>query len=458
MTARAVTSRRRFAGLLRQRDFRLLWIGQTTSRFGSTITTVALPLVALTVLDAGTLHIALLQAAAWTPWLLIGLPAGAWVDRLPRRPVMLACDVASFLLFLSIPVAAWLHALTMGHLLGVALGAGMAAVFFEAAYQVYLPSLVPAEQLAEGNAKLQGSEAAAQVGGPGAAGLLTHGFGAVAGVLADAATFAFSAACLLALHHREPQRAAPAPRRALLHEISEGLNFLIRDPYLRVLAAFGAVSNLALLGYQTILIVFLVRELHVSPGATGGILGAMSVGGILGAVIATPLARQIGTAHALLLANLGAAPFALLIPLAAPGPRLALVVIGGVVVGTGVVAGNIIKGSFRQAYTPRHLLGRVLTGMQLLNYGTIPLGALLAGALGAAIGLRPALCVMTAGLGVGSGILLIGPIRRHRDLPTSPPALEKRCRRVDQNTVGQLDGVEMKRTFADQGAGRASSG
>src|SRR6185295_6273380 len=132
-------------------------------------------------------------------------------------------------------------------------------------------------------------------------------------------------------------------------------------------------------GYQTILILFLVRELGVSPGATGGIVAAMSAGGLLGAALAGPLARRFATGRAMLLANLGAAPFALLIPLAAPGPRLALVVVGGVVVGTGVVAGNIIKGSFRQLYTPRHLLGRVLTGMQLLNYGTIPVGALLAG-------------------------------------------------------------------------------
>jgi MFS family permease len=165
VTAPAVPSRR-FAGLLRERDFRLFWFGQTTSRFGSTMTTVALPLVAVTVLNASILHIALLQAATWIPWLLIGLPAGAWIDRLPRRPVMLVCDIASLLLFLSIPVAAWQHVLTMGQLLGVALGAGVAAVFFEAAYQVYLPSLVPAGQLAEGNAKLQGSEAAAQVAGP----------------------------------------------------------------------------------------------------------------------------------------------------------------------------------------------------------------------------------------------------------------------------------------------------
>jgi MFS family permease len=420
VTAPAVPGRRRSAGLLRDRDFRLFWFGQTTSRFGSTITTVAVPLVAVTVLDASTLQIALLQAATWIPWLVIGLPAGAWVDRLPRRPVLLACDLVSLLLFLSVPVAAWLHTLTMGHLLGVALGSGLAAVFFEAAYQVYLPSLVPAGQLAEGNAKLQGSEAAAQVGGPGAGGLLTHSFGAVAGVLADAATFAISAACLLALRHREPRPAATAPRRALLPEITEGLGFLIRDPYLRVLAVFGAVSNLALLGYQTILIVFLVREVDVSPGATGGIIAAMSTGGILGAAMAGPLARRAGTARALLLANLGATPFALLIPLAAPGPRLALVVIGGVLVGAGVVAGNVIKGSFRQLYTPRHLLGRVLTGMQLLNYGSIPIGALLAGALGTVLGLRPTLWIMTAGLAAASTILLIGPIRRHRDLPAAP--------------------------------------
>ncbi len=403
--------------LLRHRDFRLFWLGQTASRFGSAITAVALPLVALGALNASTLQIALLHAAVWLPWLLIGLPVGVWVDRLRRRPVMITCNVAALLLFISVPVAAWLNALTIEHLLTVALLTGAAAVFFETAYQVYLPSLLSTDQLAEGNAKLHGSEAVAQVTGPGAGGLIAQLFGAVFGLLADAATFLVSTVCLLIMRHREPRRSARTPHQPLLKEITGGLRFLAHDAYLRTMAAFGAAANLALIGYQSILIVFLVRENGVEVGTVGVIIAVMSCGGVLGALVATTVARRFGTARGMLLCQLGAAPFALLIPLAGPGPRLTLVVLGGMAVGTGIVAGNIIKDTFRQTYTPRHLLGRVVTGMHLINYGTIPLGALLGGLLGTVLGLRPTMWIMTAALVLSTGILLTGPIRHHRDLP-----------------------------------------
>jgi MFS family permease len=407
------------AGLWRHRDFRLLWIGQSSSRFGSAVTAVALPLVAIGVLDAGTLQVALLQAAVWLPWLLIGLPAGVWVDRLPGRPVMATCDVAALLLFLSVPVAAWLHVLTIGQLLVVALLAGTATVFFETAYQVYLPSLLPADRLTEGNARLQGSEAVAQVAGPGAGGLIAQVFGAVAGLLADAVSFLVSAVCLLTIRHHEQRRSAPAPRRAIRRDIAEGLTFLIRDPYLRVMAAFGAAANLALTGCQAIWITFLVRENGVSPGAVGVVVAVTGAGGVIGALLATTVARRLGTARGLLIVQLGTAPFALLLPLTGPGVRLGLGVAGGIVVGAGIVAGNIIKNSFRQTYTPRHLLSRVITGMHLINYGAIPVGALLGGLLGSVLGLRPAIAIMAATLVLATGIPLIGPARHRRDLPAS---------------------------------------
>ncbi|MEV6303396.1 MFS transporter [Actinoplanes sp. NPDC051861] len=403
------------------RDFRLFWAGQTASRLGSAITSVALPLVAVGTLDASTFDVALLQAAVWAPWLLIGLPAGVWVDRLPRRPVLLTCDVAGLLLFLSVPVAAALGVLTIGHLLATALLAGVVSVFFETAYQVYLPSLLDNARLPAANARLQGTEAAAQVTGPGAAGLLAQLFGAVAGLLADALSFLISVICLLAMHHREPHRPA-STRRSLRAELGAGLRFLAHDPYLRVLAAYGAVANLALIGYQAILVVFLVREVGLSPGAVGVVVALMSTGGLLGALIATRVAQRLGTAHGMLAALMTTSPSALLIPLTGPGLRLAPLVVAGVTIGIGVTVGNVIKGSFRQMYTPRHLLGRVLTAMHLVNYGTIPLGALLGGFLGTTLGLRPALWLTTSLLVASSGILLLGPLRHHRDLPTSAVA------------------------------------
>ncbi|MGC4806308.1 MFS transporter [Micromonospora sp. DT233] len=412
--------RRPGGGLLRHRDFRLLWAAQASSRLGSSVTGVAVPLVAVATLKATTFQTALLYAATWLPWLIVGLPAGAWVDRLRRGPVMIACDTASMLLFLSVPVAAWLDVLTIGHLLAVAFAAGTAAVFFQTAYQAYLPALLDRRTLPEGNAKLQGTEAAMQVAGPGVAGLVAQLASAVTAVLLDAVSFAVSALCLRAIRFREPPR---EPRRAaanLLREITDGIRFVARDPYLRVLTVFGAVSNLGLIGYQSILVVFLVRDVGVGAGVVGVLLAAISCGGVLGAVIATPIGRRFGTARGVLLCGAGALPFALLIPLAGAGPRLALLVAGGLVIGVGVVAGNVIKGTFRQRYTPPELLGRVLASMQFVNLGAIPVGALVAGTLGTALGVRPTMWIMCGGLALTGLILLVGPLKHRRDLPERP--------------------------------------
>jgi MFS family permease len=410
----------RRGGLWWHRDFRLLWIGQATSKVGSSIGAVALPLVAIATLEATTFQVALLSAAAWLPWLVIGLPAGAWVDRLPRRPVMIVCDVASLLLLFSVPAAWWAGALTIAQLLVVALLVGAAGVFFSTAYQVYLPALLTPAQLPEGNAKVQSTEAAAMVAGPGAAGLIAQLLGAVLGVLVDAVSFGLSALCLLRIKTAEHRPARSRDRQHLGREIAEGLRFVLRDPYLRVFTLFGAASNLALIGYQSILVVFLVRTLEFSAAAVGGLLAVASLGGVLGAAVAPWIGRRLGTARATLLCQLGAAPFGLLIPLSGPGPRVALLVLGSAMVGVGVSVGNVLKGSFRQTYTPHHLLGRVTVSMQLLNYGTMPLGALLGGALGATLGLRPTMWAMTFGAVLAALTLLIGPIRRHRDLPAQP--------------------------------------
>ncbi|MGW3768292.1 MFS transporter [Actinomadura verrucosospora] len=406
-------------GLGGHRDFRLLWIGQATGRLGSSVTGVALPLAAVAVLDASTFQVALLSAAAWAPWLLLGLPAGAWVDRLPRRPVMLACDLSALLLFLSVPAAAWLDRLTVAHLAAVALGAGCAGVFFQTAYQVYLPSLLDRGDLAAGNARVQATEAAAQVGGPGLAGLVIHLAGAVNAVLLDAASYLVSAACLLAIRTREA-RTARDRRGTLRQEIAEGLRFVARDPYLRVLTLFSAASNICLFGYQSILVVFLVREVGVSPATVGVLAAATSLGAVLGAAAASVPSRRFGSARTLLAAEMGAAPFGLLVPLAAPGAGLLPAFAGGFVIAAGVAAGNVLKGTFRQAYSPCPLLGRITVSMQLVSYGTIPLGALLGGALGTALGVRPAMWITTGALALSGLTLLAGPLRHDRDLPSSP--------------------------------------
>ncbi len=189
-----------------------------------------------------------------------------------------------------------------------------------------------------------------------------------------------------------------------------------------MLTVFGAASNIGLTGYQAVLVVFLVRELRLEPGLVGGLVGVMSAGGIIGALLATTLARRCGTARALLIGAALTGPPALLIPLAAPGVGLAWPALGGLLIGLGVAIGNVVKGAFRQTYTPHHLLGRVTVSMHLLNYGTIPLAAVLAGAIGARYGVETAIVGMTAWLALTPLILLVGPLRRRRDLPAAPAA------------------------------------
>lgn len=201
-------------GVLTQRDFRLLWVGESVSGLGNSVTVVALPLIAVEVLDADSTAVGLLAAAVWLPWLLVGLPVGAWVDRMRKRPLMIACDLVAGAALLSVPAAAWLDALTLQHLVVVALTCGTAAVCFNTAYHSYIPIVLDGRNLLEGNAKLQGSEAAVQVAGPGAAGLLAQAFGAVAGLLADAVTFLISAVCLQRMRVVEPDH-TPGAERAL---------------------------------------------------------------------------------------------------------------------------------------------------------------------------------------------------------------------------------------------------
>jgi MFS family permease len=400
----------------RRRDFRLLWVGETTSLLGTSVGRIAMPLVAIASLHASTFQVGLLAAAGWLPWLAIGLLAGAWVDRLPRRPVLVTCDLVSLLAYASVPLVAWAGTLTVTHLLVVAVVAGTANVFFETAFGVYLTAVLTPAELTGANARLQGSQSVTQVAGPSIGGLITQAAGAVAGMLADAVSFAVSAVCLLGVRTREPQRPA-RPRTSLRADIAAGLRTVLVDPYLRVLTVYGAASNLALTGYQAILVLFLVREVGLSAGVLGVVLAASSLGGVAGAALAGPLARRFGTAHGLLLTNAGAAPFALLIPLTGPGPRLGFVIVGGFVLIGGIVAGNVIKGSWRQAYVPRETLGRVTVSMQLLNYGTIPVGALLAGTLGTLLGIRPTIWIATSAVVLAAAVLLTGPVRKHRDLP-----------------------------------------
>ncbi|MFJ3955277.1 MFS transporter [Streptomyces libani] len=415
------------SGLLRRhRDFRLLWCGETAGKFGAAVSNVAMPLVAVSTLDASTFAVGLISACGWLPWLLIGLPVGVWVDRLRRRPLMLAAAALSMVLFAAVPVLARYGGLDLGLLIAVALLTGAAAVLFQTAYSAYLPTLLAPADQAEGNAKLHGSASAAQIAGQGASGLIAQLAGAVNGLFAHAATFLVALLCLLGIRHREPRPAAPeGTPRSLTGEVAEGLRLVAGDRWFRTLTLFGATSNLALMGYQSLTAVFLVREVGLAPGAVGGLLALASTGGIAGAFVVRRTAGRIGTARAMLLFELGFPCAALLIPLTSPGAGTLLYVAGGFGVSAGVVAGNILKVSFQQSYCPPPLLGRLVASSSFLNYGTLPLGALLGGALGSALGVRTAMWIMTAGVPLAALILLFSPVRTVRELPVRPAEGER---------------------------------
>jgi MFS family permease len=327
----------------------LLWFGETVSQVGTAMAVVAMPLVAVTVLHASTFTATALVAMTWLPWLLIGLPAGAWVDRLSRRAVMLVCDLVAVMLYASIPLTASIGVLTIGQLLAVGLLGAGAGVFFTTAYQAYLPCLVTGEQLVEGNAKMQGSASAATLSGPGLAGLVAQALGVITALLLNAASFLVSAICLLAIRTSVPRPSRTSRRQTIRADIAEGERFVTRDPYLRPMSLFGGVANFGLSANQALAVVFLVRTIEVGPLAVGLLLAVPGVSGLLGALTARRLTGRVGTARGLLLSALAALPFGLLIPLTQPGRGLVFYVAGTLIAATGTATASIIMVSFRQA-------------------------------------------------------------------------------------------------------------
>ncbi|MFI6447187.1 MFS transporter [Kitasatospora sp. NPDC050543] len=406
--------------LLRHRDFRFLLSGAASSQVGSQVTLVALPLVAVLELEATPFQVGLLTAAETAAFLLVGLPAGAWVDRMRRLPVLIRADVVRFLAVGSIPPAAALGVLTMLQLYLVALVTGVATVFFDVAHQSFLPQLLPREQLVAGNGALETVRSSAQVAGPGLGGGLVQLLGAPLAIVADAIGYLTSALLLLGIRTREPHP-EPVPGRSLRADIGEGLSFVLRHPLLRMIAAATAVSNLFAAVLMAVQTVFWVRVLDLSPAAIGLLLSVSAVGGLAGALCAGPLARRVGQARLIWLSAAATSPFAVLWPLSSGGAGVLLFGIASGVVLFGGVVYNVAQVSFRQVICPPELLGRMNATMRFLVWGTLPLGALAGGAIATAAGPRAALWVCAAGFLAVPLPLLLSPLRGLRDLPAAGP-------------------------------------
>lgn len=409
-------------GLWAHGDFLRLWSAQTISTLGTQVTLLALPLTAILVLDATPLEVALIGAFEVVPFVLFALPAGVWIDRLPRRPILVVSDLGRAAILLSIPVAYWLDALTLPHLYVVGFLAGVAAVFFDVSYLSYLPSLVGRAQLGDANGKLEATRSATQVGGPGAAGALVGVLGAPVAILLDAISFALAA--LLIVRIRRPDvrpEVRPMTLRALRGEIREGVSYVLRQPFLRVLTLTTGSWNLfAHMGFGVYL-VFLVRELGLTPGRVGLLIALGQVGAVVGAMTAARVARRFGLGRTLVATSLVSAASFALVPLA-PAGRPEPVIVASMLIGSGFgMIFNVNQLTFRQAITPERLQGRMNSVVRLMYWGGIPAGFALGGVLAGAIGLRETL-FLSAGLATAAFLpLLLHPIRRLQGIPESAP-------------------------------------
>jgi MFS family permease len=393
--------------LLRHRDFRLLWGGETVSELGSQVSLLAIPLLAVRTLHATTFEMGLLTAASTAAFLIVGLPAGVWVDRVRRRRLMIGADLGRVLALGSIPIAAAVGGLTLVQLFVVTLVSGVLTVFFDVAYQSYLPALVGREHLVEGNAKLTGSAQVAAVAGPSVAGGLVQAIGSSA------------------IRSPEPKPTVPeGGHRGLVVGIAEGLCFLFGNALLRAIAATTATSNLFSGVAAAVEIVFLVRQVHASPGVIGLLFALGGVGGVAGAFAAGPIARRVGGARATIIGIAGSVG-ALLIPLTMPGAGLLYFGFGFLMVSFSATVYNVNQVSFRQRLCPDRLLGRMNATMRFVVWGVLPIGALIGGILGAVFGLRTTLWIGALGQALAGIWLLASPMRGLRDFPDAPPEAEQ---------------------------------
>ena len=409
---------RRPGGLWLHRDFRNLWAAETISVFGTQISQLALPLVAVITLEASAFQVALLGVIQFAPFILISLPAGVWIDRVRRKPILVTADVGRALLLASIPVAYWLDALTIWQLYGVGFFVGILTVFFDVSYQSYLPSLVKRDALVEGNSKLEISRSAAQLSGPGLAGLFVEAFKAPGAVLLDAISFFLSAVFLFRIKAEEsaPTKAERQAGPGMKEEVKEGLRWVFGNRYLRWIAASTATFNFFGNIVFAVYLVFAVRELELRPGLIGVVFAVSNIGYLVGALLANRLSRRFGAGPTIIIGASGSISLILLAAAPTSNP-IPFLIAAQAISGMGIPIYNITQVSFRQAITPERLQGRMNSVMRFIVWGVMPLGALLGGSLATWFGPRTAIWVGAIGMSLAVLPVLLSPVRTLRKMP-----------------------------------------
>ena len=409
--------------LWRQRDFMKLWTGQTISQFGDEITLLAIPLLAIEILGAGALEMGILGAVRFLPWIFFTLPAGVWVDRMRRRPILIGADVARAALLASIPIAFLGGWLTLVQVYVVAFLAGTLEVFFDIAYQSYLPSIVERDELVEGNSKLELSRAGSQVAGPTVAGFLIQVISAPFAIAFDALSY-LAAALVVGLIRRPevgpaPHDPAEGKQPSMWQEARAGVGYVVSNRYLRSIAACTGTANLFgnISGAVLILYFFDEGGLNLDAGAIGIILALGNLGFILGALTGGRVAKAIGIGPTIIVSAALAGLAAFAVPLAPRDDPFWFLVVGGLFLGYGIVVYNVNQVGLRQAITPDRMLGRMNATMRLIVWGTIPIGALIGGVLGTLFGLVPVLWVSAIGGSLSFLPVLFSPVRNLREIP-----------------------------------------
>jgi MFS family permease len=404
----------------RNRGFLWLWGGQSISIFGEQFTTLAIPVLAVTLLHAVAWQMGILNAASTAAFLIVGLPAGAWVDRWLKRRVMITADIVRAVVLAVIPVLWFTGHLEIWELIVIVGIFGVASVFFDVGYQSYIPLLVKSEQVGPANSTLEGTAQVARIGGPAIAGLLLTIVSAPGLIVVDAASYIVSFLTLSRIRDTEVA-ADPELRRPLHKEIAEGVRFVIRQPLIRSVAGTTATSNFfSTLGF-TLYPLFALRILDIGSLGLGITLSAGAIGGLLGATLTPRLAKWIGEGRVIVVSAFVAGLAFIPVPLAAllHGPSaVPLLAAGEFLNGFCVLVYNITQVTLRQRLCPPRLLGRMNASIRCLVWGVMPISALVAGVLGGAVGIVPTMWIAFGGGMVAGLWVLFSPLPGMRNLPT----------------------------------------